>query len=83
MRPWAWVVAAMAVPLLLWWFAPPGAQWAGADDRVAELASPAGRELLPGPEWSASTERYLFLMQAAAGVVLFGGSLAALRRRRG
>jgi hypothetical protein len=77
------VVAAAVLPLLFWWFAPPGAQWAGSDDRVAELASPAGRELLPGPEWSASTERYLFLMQAAAGVVLFGGSLAALRRRRG
>jgi hypothetical protein len=83
MRPWAWVAAAAVVPLLLWWFAPPGAQWAGSDDRIAELAAPAGKELLPGPEWSASTERYHFLAQAAAGVVLFGGSLVALRRRRG
>jgi hypothetical protein len=83
MRPGAWVALAAVVPLLLWWVAPAGSDWAGSDDRIAEVAAPAGRELLAGPEWSVSTERYLFLAQAAAGVALFGGSVAALRRRRG
>ena len=83
MRPWAWVPVALVVPFLLWWFAPAEAEWAGSDDRVAELVSPAGRELLPGPEWSPATERLLFLAQAAVGVTLFGGSLVAMRRRRG
>jgi len=83
MRAWAWVMAAALVPASLWWYAPKGAEWAGSDDRMGELVAPAGRELLPGPEWSADTERYLFWAQAAAGVALFGGSVAALRRRRG
>ena len=82
-RAWAWVAVAATVPLALWWAAPEGAEWAGADDRMGELAAPAGRELLAGPEWSASTERYLFWGQAAAGAALLGGSMVALRRRRG
>lgn len=83
MRPGAWVTVAAVVPLLLWWIAPAGSEWVGSDDRIAEIAAPAGQELLAGPEWSVTTERCLFLAQAAVGAALFGGSVAALRRRRG
>jgi ABC-type cobalt transport system substrate-binding protein len=77
-----WLGVAVAIPLLFWWFAPPGAEWAGTDDRMGELATPARQSLLEGPEWTPSTERALFLAQAATGSGLLGCSIWALRRRR-
>ena len=78
-----WLALAAVVPMALWWMAPADAGWAGSDDRMGELASPAGHTLLTGPEWSPETERMLFWAQASAGALLLGGSVWALRRRVG
>lgn len=77
-----WLAVAAAVPLGCWVFAPANASWAGTDDRIGELAQPAGSPLVNGPEWSPATERVLFLSQSGLGCLLLGGSIWALHKRR-
>ncbi|MBM3757342.1 MAG: hypothetical protein FJW38_25570 [Acidobacteria bacterium] len=77
------LVAAAALPLSFWALAPSGAEWAGTDDRVGELAQPAGRALLEGPQWTPGAERLLFFGQATAGAALLAGSLWRMKARRG
>jgi len=77
------LVAAVALPLSFWALAPAGTEWAGTDDRVGELAQPAGRALLEGPAWTPATERLLFFGQATAGAALLAGSVWRMKARRG
>lgn len=78
----AWLGTALAVPLVFWLAAPRGAEWTGSDDRLGELAKPAGRPLFAAPEHTPGTERALFLVQAITGGALLAGSLRSMKRRR-
>jgi ABC-type cobalt transport system substrate-binding protein len=78
-----WLMAAAAIPLLLWSAAPEGAEWAGTDDRVGEMITPAGRPMIAAPAWSADAERLLFLGQAGLGWALLAGSLWRMKSRGG
>jgi ABC-type cobalt transport system substrate-binding protein len=82
-RNLAWLAVALAVPMLFWLIAPPGADWAGTDDRMGELAQPAGAALFSAPEWAPQTEQLLFLAQAGAGAAILAGSLWMMKSRRG
>lgn len=78
-----WIGVALAVPLAFWLAAPADAEWAGTDDRMGELAAPAGKRLFEAPELAAGTEQLLFLAQAGAGAALLAGSVWLMKARGG
>jgi ABC-type cobalt transport system substrate-binding protein len=82
-RNLAWLALALAVPTLFWVIAPAGVDWAGTDDRMGELANPAGVPIFPAPEWTPETEQFLFLAQAGVGAAILAGSLWIMKSRRG
>lgn len=77
-----WLAAAVALPALLWLAAPRNASWAATDDRLREIATPAGVPLVGAPQWAPQTERALFLSQAATGIALLAASLRRMKTRR-